>query len=244
MILGINRIPEFKTFIDCVYEETDTIVFECSDYGVIVRVLGKSHTCFYTVEFEKDFFLEYGLDEPAEVVTVFVEDLYNILKTAGKNDYLELKSDKIHITAKFIGEHNTRVFEFVQPDFDTESSQPPVIDVNASAVVGFSDWKQSLSDLDIFKAGVMKIVFDENTLTFTTPDNSLVTYKNTITPDEIGGVAEAMFSVEFLKRILEFNKINDTFTVGFNTDAPLLWNVNGESIKVKGLIAPRLGEED
>ena len=241
MIVGIDDIGMFKVFFDVVFEECDTVELKCNPTAMELSLLDKSHTCFYSVRYDSSFFDLYDVDE-LEIVSLFIEDVVKILKTAGKNDYLTLSSDESRVVAKFEHEGNTRVFELVQPaDFD-DSPTPPEIGTSCDAKFSIDDLNQSLKDFDIFKSGSCHLYCEDGLLSFTSKDDASMKYSHMI-ECEASGVGDAYYTTDYLKKLTKFKVIDKTIVFEFGDTLPLCWTVENQWVKVSGLIAPRIEEE-
>ena len=242
MIVGIDDIGMFKIFFDVVFEECDTIELHCNASGMELSLLDKSHTCFYSVKYDSSFFDLYDVDD-VELVSLFIEDVVKILKTAGKNDYLTLSSDESRVIAKFEHNGNTRVFELVQPADFNESPTPPDIGTSCSVLFSIDDLNQSLKDFDIFKSGSCHVCCADNVLSFSSNDDASMKYSNRIECDT-NGVGDAYYTVDYLKKLTRFKTVNKEILFEFGDTLPLCWTVENQWVKVSGLIAPRINQED
>ena len=241
MMFVTSDVDLFRLFFECVFDETDIVQLECTPEKMSVSVLSRSHTCFYTVEFSREFFDEYDVDN-VEIVTLDLDSLFKILKTCKGKEAMELSTGGYEVTIILEDDVNRRVFEIMQVDVEYAPANPPMLDNDAVAVMGFGSLKQTLTDLDIFKTGSVHVIVGD-TLKFKTDELSLVDYNNTIAHEYISGVGDSIYSTEFLKKILYFNKLNDEVKFELGADVPLVWSVESSGIEVRGLIAPKVGVE-
>ena len=241
MIVGIDDIGMFKVFFDVVFEECDTVELKCNPTAMELSLLDKSHTCFYSIRYDSSFFDLYDVDD-VEIVSLFIEDVVKILKTAGKNDYLTLFNDESRVVAKFEHDGNTRIFELVQPaDFD-ESPNPPSVGTSCDARFSIDELTQSLKDFDIFKSGSCHLYCEDGLLSFASKSDASMKYSHMI-ECEASGVGDAYYTTDYLKKLTKFKVIDKTIVFEFGDTLPLCWTVENQWVKVSGLIAPRIEED-
>lgn len=238
MIVGIDDIGMFKVFFDVVFEECDTVELKCNPSAMELSLLDKSHTCFYSIRYDSSFFDLYDVDD-VEIVSLFIEDVVKILKTASKNDYLTLSSDESRVVAKFEHENNTRVFELVQPADFGDSPTPPSIGTSCDVRFSIDDLNQSLKDFDIFKSGSCHLCCEDGLLSFTSKSDASMKYSHKI-ECEASGVGDAYYTVDYLKKLIKFKTIDKNIVFEFGDTLPLCWTVENQCVKVSGLIAPRI----
>lgn len=240
MILEISDVEVFRIFFDVILEDTDTVELKCDSDSVRVSLLSSDHVSFYEVVYDNTFFDVYDIDG-VEVISLFVDDLYKILKTASKNDILTLTSDGTKVTAKFEHDGNTRVFELVQAENFTDSPNPPSINSTAVARLSINDLNQTLKDLDIIKTGSVELRCDDG-LVMNTYGGSAFEYEHRIICD-VEGEGSAYFTTDYLKKISKFKKIDETVEFRWGDTMPLSWTVHDNWVTVSGLIAPRIEED-
>ena len=180
MLLEIYDIDCWKSFFDLIHDSASTIELKLDQEKCGISLLNNSHVCFYTVEYSANFFSEYQVDD-IESVLIFVADFYNIIKTANKNDRLELATTDTSL--KIVLEHdlNRRVFEIPLADDYRDSPNPPDIPVNISFEVDLKELKQPCMDLDkIVKTDRFKMIIEDDILNVVSPDDSMTKYKQEI----------------------------------------------------------------
>ena len=240
MMLGIDDISIFKIFFDVVYEETDAVELACNSQGMKISILDKSHTCFYEVFYDASFFDLFDVDG-AEVIVLDIDDLCKILKKSHKDDYLTLSADGERVVAKFEHDGNRRVFELVQVVDFTESPVPPTLNTDCQVTISVDELSQSLSDFDIFKTGSCHMVCDDG-FVLSSKNDAAMKYSHSIDCD-VNGTGDAYYTVDYLKNIVKFKKIDKDVTLMFGDTMPLKWEVKSDLVCVSGLIAPRIEED-
>lgn len=241
MKIGLSKIEEFRIFFDVVLEYRDTVELAFGNLGLKVSVLNRSHSSFYEVFYEKDFFDVYDVDG-TEVLNVFIEDLYKILKTASKDEYLEFETSDELIKVIFEKDENTRNFELVQAQIFDEVPNKPNIPLECEFVTDMDVLSQTFKDIGVIKTNSVDFSVSERELVLQSTEQAMTKYAHKIYV-EASDKASARYSIEYLKDIVKFKKISNVVEIKIGDDMPLIWNCVGENIIVNGLIAPLMGEE-
>mgnify|MGYP002522507587 CR=1 FL=1 len=79
MLLEIYDIKSWKNFFDLIHDSANIVELKLDQEKCSISLLNNSHVCFYTVEYSKDFFDTYQVDD-TESILLFVADFYNIIK--------------------------------------------------------------------------------------------------------------------------------------------------------------------
>ena len=245
MLLKIYDIDSWKNFFDLIHDSTTIIELKLDQEKCSMSLLNNSHVCYYMAEYTRDFFDEYDVDG-AESVLLFVADFYNIIKTANKDDILELTTTDA--TLKIVLEHdlNRRVFEIPLADDYNSSPQPPDIPVNVNFEVELKELKQPCIDLDkIVKTDRFKMIINDDNLSIISPSDSMTQYKQEIIINNQGS-ASTIVNLDYILDLQKLSKISKVVNFGVGNDMPLIWNMVSvdECVKVEGLIAPILESED
>lgn len=212
---------------------------------MVCSILDKAHTRFMSVEYKKEFFSAYEVDD-AESVTLFAEDIHKIIKSVNKVDGVTLETNDDHLICRLESNNgNTRVFEFVLPADYIESPQPPSIATPVQVKVKLDDLKQGIKDLKIISSGELKFTVNDDTLSITSGIEVSSNYVLTIPIEPTGETVSANFSLEYIEQLIEFNKINKSITLNMGNDYPLVYSVEDDimCVTVNGLIAPRISED-
>lgn len=242
MILGISNIEIFRVFFDVVMEYKDTVELFANEIGVKVSVLSNNHSCFYEVFYEKDFFDLYEVDGN-EVVSLFIEDMYTILKSASKNETLTLSTDDNFVNLKFEKEGNSRVFELVQAQHFGDTPAMPSLELPCDFDVDVSVLERTFKDIDFIKTNGVRFVKKGDELVLGTDETAQTRYNHTIKVYG-NGDAVAKYSVNYLNDLVKFKKVSSEISVEFGDDMPFVWTSESDGVKIKGLIAPLLGEDE
>ena len=242
MILGIDNIEIFRIFFDVVLEYQDTVELFANETGVKVSLLDRGHSCFYEVFYEKDYF-EYFEVEGNEVISLLIEDLQKILKTARKDEVLTLSSDDNFVIAKFEKDDNRRVFELVQSQDFGETPPTPTLELGCNFVTGMEDLERTFKDLDIIKTNALNFVAKDDELILATTESAQTRYSHTISI-VCEGSATSRYSINYLKDIIKFKKIDPLVSIELDDNMPLVWSCETNHMVVRGLIAPLMEVDD
>lgn len=244
MLLQISDIDSWKQFFDLIHDSTTVVELKLDQEKCSMSLLNNSHICFYTIEYSKEFFDIYQVDN-MESVLIFVADFYNIVKTAKNSDLLELSTDENSL--KIVLEHssNRRVFEIPLAEDYGDSPTPPSIPISVEFQVNLTDLKQPCIDLDkIVKTDRFKMVVSDSSLNIVSPMDSMTKYIQEISINNLGS-ASTVVNLGYISDLQKLNKINNMITFGVGDNIPLTWNITNvdETVKINGLIAPIIEEE-
>lgn len=249
MQIIISNIEQFRNFFDVTYKSSsEDVELQLFPDRMVCVVLDRSRTKFFHVQFNEDFFDEYVIDEVSSI-TVSMDDMYKLLKSCNKKDTLYLDVDDPYLVAKIESENgNNRIFEFVLPSDFVESPSLPSIDLPAVCECNVGELKQSVKDIDLIGSNKYTFVADGNALSIVTDKDIPTKYANTIDVDFESecDVVSSTFNIDFIKDMLNFDKISKVVTLKMGDDLPLLFNFKDElmGVTVSGLFAPLLSEED
>ena len=245
MLLEFADITPLKNFFDIIYDTVQIVEMKLDQEKLSISLLNDSHVAFYNLEISKGFFIDYIVDG-AESVLVFVEDFYKILKSSSKDDMLTMKTTESNLICTFERDTGRRVFELPLAEDYGESPVPPSIDYKGECVVSLADLKEPVTDLDkIVKTDRFKIVVSNNTLNVVAPPDSMTRYNLSINIDDTPD-GYVTVNVNYINQLLKLSKIDKNVTFLFGDGLPLSWNITSydELVKVSGLIAPIISEED
>lgn len=250
MNIIIDNIEQFKTFFDVIYDMSAEVVeLQLHIDRMVCTMLDRTKTRFFYVSYESDFFEEY-LVEDRDSVTVFVEDLHNLLKSTNKTDILHLKVNDPYLVAEIESKNgNKRVFEFVLPTDYVDSPIPPRAEFPAIFEVDVGVLKQSVKDISLVGTDLFKLIVSDGKLTLTSDNNSSVKYANTVdiaTEEEVTKPVSSMYTLNYIAQMLKFEKISKRVTLKLGDSFPLFYTFEDDimGVTVTGMIAPRISEEE
>lgn len=255
MEIVIDNIEQFKVFFDVIYDiSSDLLELQLVADRMSCSVLDGSHSCFFHIEFKSFFFRKYDVEDFGSV-TIFVDDMYKLLKLTNKTDELTLRFDEYHMSAEIISKTgNKRVFEFVLPnDYIQSPPNPRDLSTICNVEVSVSEMKQSVKDIGLIGTHIFQIVANENCLMYMCDTTDFSESFNTTNYTQIieveTGIEEnvlSRFTLNHIKKMLNFDKISKTVELGIGNNFPLLFKFEDEvmGVRVNGMIAPRMEMED
>ena len=246
MLLELSDITPLKNFFDVIYDSTLTSVeLKLDQEKLSITLLNNSHVAFYNLEISKEFFIEYHIDN-AESVLVFMDDFYNILKSASKDDMMTLESNDSNLICVFEKDNGRRVFELPLAEDYGDTPVPPSIDYDAEFDVLLDDLKQPSNDLDkIVKTDRFKMIVSDGVLNIVAPTDSMVNYNQIINVDT-NNQGNVIVNISYIQELLKLSKIDKSVTLKMGNGLPLSWNIESydKLVSVSGLIAPIIEEQD
>lgn len=245
MFLEITDIDSWKNFFDLIHDSTSIVELKLTQEKCGISLLNDSHVCFYMIDFHRNFFENYDI-HGVESVLIFVNDFYNIIKTASSKDSLVLISEDNYL--KIILEHDTnrRVFEIPLAEDYGDAPSPPSLEYKTNFKVNLNDLKQPCIDLDkIIKTDRFKMILKEGKLAIISPNDSMTKYTQYIDVDNTTN-AESNVNLKYILDLQKLKKISNEVFFKMDKDLPLTWNMLSEDglVEVSGLIAPIIEEND
>lgn len=245
MLLEIYDIDCWKNFFDLIHDSASIIEMKLDQEKCSISLLNNSHVCFYTIEYDKEFFTEYDVDG-AESIPIFVADFYNIIKTAKNGDRLELSSDDLNLKIVLEHDDNRRAFEIPLAEDYGVSPTPPNVPVDVEFEVYLKELKQPCTDLNkIIKTDRFKMNVSDEVLEIVSPDDAMTKYCQRIIIDNEGS-ASSIVNLGYVEDLTKLVKISDTVSFGLGNNIPLKWSMVSadDLVRVNGLIAPIIEDND
>jgi len=247
LLLEIFDIEPLKRFFDLIYDSANMVELKLDQEKMSISLLNNSHVAFYNLILKKDFFGEYTVDG-AEVVSVYVEDFYKILKSSHKSDTLVLKSDDAYLSCVFEHEGNRRVFELPLAEDFGGSPNPPSIDYPAEFEIRLVDLKQPVDDLDkIVKTDKFKMTLIQDELNVVAPTDAMTKYSNTILVEtDNADTSSSTFNIDYISSLQKLSKISENVLIKIGNQLPCTWIIVSpdDLVEISGLIAPIIEEEE
>jgi hypothetical protein len=244
----IDNIEQFKVFFNVIYDmASDLVELQLFPDRMSCAMLDKTRTRFFCVDYEAKFFDVYAVDD-VESVVVFIEDIYNLLKSTNKSDTLYLQLNDPYLVAKIESTNgNTRVFEFVLPTDVVESPVPPHADFPAVFTMDVSDIKQSIKDINVIGSDLLKFVVSKDSLNIVTDSDIATKYANNVSVEvDVDETISSGFTLEYISQLSKFEKISKQVELKLGNDFPVFYNFRDElmGVSINGMIAPRLPVEE
>ena len=246
MLLELSNIELFTPFFDLIHDTADTIELRILQDKLVCSLLNKSHVAFYNVEYDKYFFDVYDIED-VDSIFISVNDFYNILKSASNNDTLILTLEEFHLKCVFESNDNRRVFELPLIEDYITSPDPPSIDYDGWLEVSLNQLKKSCNDLDkIVRTHKFQINAEGYKISIKSSVDSFMNYVQELPSTSLNVNGGAVVDLNYINELNKLSKINDYVELGLKDDMPLSWKVCSidESIKINGLIAPILEENE
>lgn len=251
MNIVIDNIEQFKAFFDVIYDMSSELVeLQLHTDRMVCAMLDRTKTRFFHVVYNAEFFKCYDIDEDIKSITVFVEDIHNLLKSTNKKDTLYFEVNDPYLVAKIESDNgNKRLFEFVLPTDFVDSPVPPHAEFPAVFEVDTGVLKQSVKDISLVGTDLFKFIVNDGMLTLTSDNESSTTkYANTIEvelEEPSSMVLASAFSLEYVSQMLKFDKISKRVTLKLGSDLPVFYTFEDAlmGVTVNGMIAPRISED-
>jgi proliferating cell nuclear antigen len=247
MVANLTRVvlPEakiFKEIIDAISNLADEISIVLNPDGMVMRAMDVDQSSLLEVNFPKDMFLEYEVEEP-QVIGVSVGNLKKVLKHLKKGENLTIIPEGDYV--KFsIGEGGVSARRFRFRNLEVTTPQIPELELQftVSAQIMTQALKKALEDIEevggsaefnakeealIVKAvgvGRVEVRFAKGSLA-------------TISL-EVKEPASAVYDAAKLTNILSVTKISDIVKLEFASKMPLKAEFIVGSGKVTYLLAP------
>ena len=245
MILEIDNFEEFKVFFDVIYDLTELIELQVFPTHMVCSILDKSHSRFMSVEYKKEFFALYEVED-VESVTLFAEDMHKIIKSVSKIENVILETNDSYLVCRIEGQNgNFRVFEFVLPADHIESPHPPNVSLPVRLYIPIKDLKQPIKDLKIIGSNEIMFTVNGSQLNITAGIETSANYTSVIPLKEDYESHSSKFTLDYIEQLMKFEKVSSWVEFKMGQDYPLLYAFDDDimGVKVQGLIAPRIEVE-
>ena len=238
------EVDPFKDFINLIYDSTDSIKLVFTDSGLKINLLNNSHVCFYNVEFKKEYFDLYEINEVEEYV-FDSKDLFMVLKSASKGDILTIKcEDNSNAIFLFENEDKRRQFSIGVIDELYDSPVPPAIDYELDFILDWSDLKQCCTDLDkIVGTDRFKLTAKDDGLFVSNVVGTMKDYSNQLNTENYSKEYSTVVNLSYISELSKLSK-NGELVLHMGDSIPLSWEIDGYDVRYSGLIAPIMQEDE
>lgn len=238
-------LPEaklFKEIIESVGNIAEEVALNFTPDGFKLMALDVDQSSLLTIDFPRDMFLEYSVEEPVRI-GISVNNLKKILKhiKKGENLAIELEDDYVKFTIG-AGAVATRIFRFRNLDVPVPEISGFELNFTATAKIMVQALKKIVEDIEAV-GGSTEISADQNALVvravgagklearFTTGSLALLSL-------EVVEPARAVYDTAKLANILSITKVSDVVTLHLANKMPLKAEFVVGMGKVEYLLAP------
>lgn len=244
MIVSMFEVDPFKDFINLIYDSTDSIKLVFTDSGLKINLLNNSHVCFYNVEFKKEYFDLYEIDDVEEYV-FDSKDLFMVLKSVAKGDVLTIScEDNSNAVFLFENEDKRRQFSIGVIDELYDSPVPPSIDYDLDFILDWTDLKQCCTDLDkIVGTDRFKLTAKDDGLYVSSVIGTMKDYSNQLNSENYSHEYSTVVNLSYISELSKLSK-NGELLLHMGDSIPLSWEIDGYDVRYSGLIAPIMQEDE
>jgi proliferating cell nuclear antigen len=190
-------------------------------------------------------FAEYKVAEDT-VLSMNLASFKQVLRRAKPNDVLTLEKteNKLKIILK---EKNTRTFYIPLIDLEDKPQKVPELNAKASVTLPGSVLNEAIEDMDIVSESVTFSV-DKNNFTVSATGDlknaDVVIGKDDSVRITTDGEQKSKYSVEYLKKMIQANKLVSNATLKFSNDYPLtLEYAEKDKLSLSFILAPRVDND-
>lgn len=240
MRFSTKNIQAFNSFFETVSKVADEITMMAYEEYLRCQVIAKSAILIFDVCFEKDFF-EYYDGDAGECMTLVASDMSKILKSIKKDDDVIFDSNDYELLITVEGDYRRSFRISLINEYDTFRDMPS-LDLTVGGGGELKKFQQCLKDMDLMESP---------TVNFSTENEELIwSGKNTYKGDFSGrvcnvtGDAKAEYNKEKMDLLFSFKNMGEWVSLKYDKGMPLVVEYNPTSIKLVGMLAPILGEDE
>lgn len=224
MKLVLADATQFKDSISVISELVNEARFKITKEGIELVAMDPANVAMVVFKFLSSSFAEYEIDADQEIA-INLANFKQILRRAKGNDVVtfEVANNKLEIEFKSA---STRRFSLPLLDFEEKQQRIPNLTFPISITTSSSMLCDAIEDADVVAESVSFIAEPEKFTVHAEGDLSkaLIEIKQgdvaKIT-SESNARLRAKYSIEYLKKIMQANKLSDDVSVFFNQDYPL-----------------------
>lgn len=235
----LSNFKDFKNILITAELVLTEIRFEADKDGIRFRGFGGGNASFFSVDFKKEYFDEYSIDEP-ETIIVDSSEINKIMKRIKNDDDVCVVIDEYSMNFTV---NDTKKFKINAIDVDYNSRDIPQMEYPISTVVDFGDFKDSINDSKLYS----------NTFAIESTRGSLVISANgmlgeysseLLVGDALRDGQRSSFNSDLINSFFKLGNLSDRVHVFMGMDFPILLEVTDEleDVVVKLLVAPRIEE--
>lgn len=235
----LSNFKDFKNILTTAELVLNEIKFEMDNDGLRFRGFDGGRTSFFFVDFKKEYFDEYSIDEP-ETIIVDSSEITKVMKRIKNDDDVCVIVDDYHMRIKVNGKKS---FKINALDLEYDSPNLPHIEFPVSTMVDFNDLKDSVNDSSLYSDSFY-IQSTEGALVITATGTLGEYESELLVGDELESNCKSMFRNNLLASFFKLSNLSDMVSVKIGHQHPILLTINDElgELSVELLVAPRIEE--
>lgn len=237
----LTNFKDFKNILSTAELVLNEIKFEMDNDGLRFRGFDGGRTSFFFVNFKKEYFDEYSIDEP-ETIIVDSSEITKVMKRIKNDDDVCVVVDDYSMKIKVNGKKS---FKINALDLDYDSPNLPHIEFPVSTSVDFKDFSDSVNDSSLYSDSFYIQSTDDALVISAT--GTLGEYESELlVGDELEGGCKSMFRNNLLTSFFKLSNLSSMLSVKLGNQHPILLTVTDEleEVCVELLVAPRIEEYD
>jgi len=243
-VLADGRI--WKNIIESVSTLVDEGVFIADPSGIKLRAMDPSRVAMVDLELPKAAFESYecGAETP---IGVNFDDMKNVMKRVSGGEKLELEKhdEEARLKIRFKGK-SSRTFSLSLLDLGKEELSAPRIPFNATVKVPAGTLLEAIRDAEVV-SDFVRIVAENGQLKVSASgergevDVIITKESGELLSIELKEMAKALYSLNYLSKMMSASSLSDIAIAMFSTDMPLRLEFNLTSGgKIVYYLAPRM----
>lgn len=237
----------WKNIIESISVLVDEGVFIASPNGIRLRAMDPSRVAMVDLELPYTTFESYQCNNEVPIGVTF-DDLKSVVKRAKSDEKIELEIAEARLKIKLIGKF-TRTFSMPLLDLGKEELSVPRIAFSVNARLLASSLEEAIKDCEIVSDFIKIIAEGDMLKIMASGDRGEVEIE--ITKDsgellsmELKEPSHALYSLNYLKKMMTASDLSDVCSLMFSTDMPLRLDFNmATGGKLTYYLAPRMEAE-
>lgn len=233
----LTSFKDFKNILLTAELVLTEIKFEADNDGLRFRGFDGGKTSFFSVDFKKDYFDDYEIEDP-ETIIVDSSEITKVMKRIKNDDSVCVTIDNYNLTVRV---NDKKSFKINAIDMDYDSQRLPEMYHPVSVMVDFHDFKDSVADSKLYSNTFIIESMGGNLAV--SANGTLGEYSSELlVGDEIENGHRSVFNNELISSLFKIGNLSDMICVNMGTNYPMLLKVMDdlEEIVVELLIAPRI----
>jgi proliferating cell nuclear antigen len=203
-----------------------------SDTGLYIQGMTSCHTSLFELKISKEWFSMYECDRD-KIIGVNCELLFKCLNCLQEGQTIIASHQKDRLNLQFKGGSGDFEIMYAMPliTIDEECLSVPESDYDSDIIINSNKFSELIHNLSLFGENIrMKCINTEEDSSFTMYANDITTGNMEINIKEENMVEwssidelnlNLLFSIEHLKNICQFSKLNQNIHIGLSGELPL-----------------------